>query len=160
MLDVLISFRTAYLDVTGDAETRIVTSQKAIAIKYAKGFLFFDIISSVPFDLILLMLSCDSVNGANRLLRSPKALKIIRLVRLLRLLRISRLQVFLRKVNDVLQINPGLLRLLRFIFLVCLAFHCKPPTPRRASSALLIVTSYYWHMVSRAHVYLTVVLGR
>lgn len=102
MIDVPITFRTAFLDKKPDTgEVELVTDWIAIARRYAKGVLFIDIVSSIPFDLILLSF-CDGQGniGPNGVFRSPKMLKLIRLVRLVRLLRMSRMRVFLMKVQS------------------------------------------------------------
>eukprot|EP00281_Chroomonas_sp_CCMP1168_P023902 CAMPEP_0206224718 /NCGR_PEP_ID=MMETSP0047_2-20121206/7173_1 /ASSEMBLY_ACC=CAM_ASM_000192 /TAXON_ID=195065 /ORGANISM="Chroomonas mesostigmatica_cf, Strain CCMP1168" /LENGTH=885 /DNA_ID=CAMNT_0053647689 /DNA_START=105 /DNA_END=2759 /DNA_ORIENTATION=+ len=124
MMDVLVSFRTAFY--AGRLGAELITDWKAIALRYAKGFLIIDLASSLPYDLILLS-SCDFVsriNGANRILRSPKLLKIIRLVRKCGCsVRIARLRVFLQKMRDVLHLNPGVVRLCQFIFTVVIIAH-------------------------------------
>uniref|UniRef100_A0A7S4U7Y4 Cyclic nucleotide-binding domain-containing protein n=1 Tax=Guillardia theta TaxID=55529 RepID=A0A7S4U7Y4_GUITH len=125
MIDVPVTFRTAFLDKKPDTgEVELVTNWMAIARRYAKGVLFIDIVSSIPFDLILLSF-CDGQGniGPNGVFRSPKMLKLIRLVRLVRLLRMSRMRVFLMKIKDRLSINPGLLRLLQFIALMLIILH-------------------------------------
>ena len=64
LFDVLVTFRTVI-----DEGTHLITDSVQVAKKYAKGFLFIDIVSSLPYDLILLSVCASAVNGANRLLR-------------------------------------------------------------------------------------------
>ncbi len=95
LTDIIMGFRTAYLDDVSKnkgIDTVLITDWKLIAIRYMKGFFFFDIISSLPLELILLSV-CETMGGAQKVLRAPGALKVLRFVRILRLLRITRLQV-------------------------------------------------------------------
>jgi len=118
LMDVFVSFRTAFW-VSG----KLVVDQKLIAKRYARSWLAVDLVSSLPYDLILLSVCSSSVNGANRLLRYPKLLKLFKLVRVIRLLKISRLKVFLQRMRDVLHLNPGIVRLTTFLMGVLVTAH-------------------------------------
>ena len=124
--DMILNLRTAFFESSkASNEPVVVTSSTRIIVQYASGFLWIDLISSIPFDLILLVFCRDGNDTGEQsaLLRSPKVLKLIRLVRVLRLLRISRLKKFFSKIRDLLKINPGVLRLIQFISAVVLLAH-------------------------------------
>jgi hypothetical protein len=101
LTDMILTFRTAYFEERSKADAQearvIITDPKMIAIRYFRGFFVIDLLSSFPLDLVLLT-TCESVDGAQKLLRGPSALKIIRLVRVLRLMRVNKLRIFMSKV--------------------------------------------------------------
>lgn len=80
LVDMILSFRTAYLAPDGEP----VTNPGDIAIRYLKGSFLIDLCSTVPVDLIMLL-----VGGTGGLLRSTKLLRTLRLLRLARLLKLS-----------------------------------------------------------------------
>lgn len=80
-LDVVLSFFVGFHNQAGVYENQ----PRAIAIHYLKGWFTLDLLSSVPFDLIVR----SALSGSG--LRSIKLLRILRLIRLLKLLRLVRL---------------------------------------------------------------------
>ena len=45
LFDILVNFRTAVLSDEGD----LITESKDVAVRYAKGWLVFDVLAGVPF---------------------------------------------------------------------------------------------------------------
>lgn len=82
LMDMIVSFRTAYLAPDGEP----VTNPADIAIRYLKGSFLVDLCSTVPVDLIMLL-----VGGPGGLLRSTKLLRTLRLLRLARLMKLSKI---------------------------------------------------------------------
>ena len=85
---------------------------------YMKTWLFVDIASIIPFDLILLI---GGVNGVTRIARIGKLYKIIRMTRMVRMLKIVKERNKLVKyLNEMLKIGVGFERLLfmMIIFMV------------------------------------------
>ena len=126
MMDILVTFRTAFFLDNAKAgpgdEHKLISDWKLISLRYLKSFFIIDVSSSLPMDLILLN-ACGSIGGAQKLIRGPIALKVVRMIRVLKLVRITRLRIFLNKVRDILHIHPGVLRVIRFVFVVMLALH-------------------------------------
>eukprot|EP00290_Baffinella_frigidus_P019118 CAMPEP_0180198636 /NCGR_PEP_ID=MMETSP0987-20121128/5286_1 /TAXON_ID=697907 /ORGANISM="non described non described, Strain CCMP2293" /LENGTH=945 /DNA_ID=CAMNT_0022153677 /DNA_START=48 /DNA_END=2883 /DNA_ORIENTATION=- len=126
MIDFVMNLRTAYYD--RDVKNMLVTGQWKIFVNYAKGFLLFDLVASIPIDLIMLH-ACDDNAGsttsieANTILRAPGMLKKLRLVRVVRLLRMNRIKRLFDGFKDTFHINPGVLRLVLFTFIVLLCAH-------------------------------------
>lgn len=69
----------------------IILDKKTIAITYLRGWLMIDLISSIPFDLILLfaqgVAECD---GQSNYFKASRAIKFLRMGKLLSLLRVTR----------------------------------------------------------------------
>ena len=88
-----------------------------MASEYLKTWFFIDLISVIPFDLIMM------INGANknaRFTRIGKFYKIIRMIKMVRLLKIARVRNNLVKnISEVLKIGVGFERLL-LLFVVFL----------------------------------------
>lgn len=80
LIDISLTFISADFD---EEEFRDIEDHKEIAVRYLKGWFIIDLISIVPFDLIL--------HTNQNILKSLRISRLIKLYRLLRLLRVSRL---------------------------------------------------------------------
>jgi hyperpolarization activated cyclic nucleotide-gated potassium channel 2 len=60
-----------------------ILSRKRIAIQYCKGWFVFDVVSSVPLDLMIMQQS-------STVMKLPRVLRLIRIFRLVKVLRLSR----------------------------------------------------------------------
>ena len=106
-IDILVQMNTMYFDPKG----RKVYSRKRIFAHYARTWLFVDVISILPFELILFLLNEHSVDQSQARL---KAIRFIRLLRLLKLLRVLRgLRIFARW-EARLTLNHALLSLQKY----------------------------------------------
>lgn len=118
MLDILITLNSAY----EERANLIVYDRKKIAIRYIKSWLMFDLFACIPFQLFM----NEDESQYNRLVRLARIPRIYRLVRIIRLLRVFRLvksQGFFNKVSNLLKMNAGILRLLKFSVSVILIVH-------------------------------------
>jgi len=88
-IDLLLNFNTGY--IRGD---QIVMERKAICKEYFRFFFWVDLLSTVPFDLILV-----SAAGAFSFLRVGKASKVFKVLRYLKFMRLSRLLRTVSLVN-------------------------------------------------------------
>ena len=84
-VDILINFRTAFV-VAGGVEVLVDTPHK-IASRYCRGFFVVDVVSTIPWDLLL----ASGPLHATRLLQATKIAKLSRFLRALKLIRILRL---------------------------------------------------------------------
>ena len=82
VVDLIITFFTTYTD----SDNQEVTSHKRIAIRYLKGWFIVDIISCLPFDVMISGQS--SFNILPRILRVSRIYKLIRLLRILKILKL------------------------------------------------------------------------
>lgn len=115
-IDILVQMNTMYFDPRG----RKVYSRKRIFAHYARTWLFVDVISILPFELILFLLNEHSVDQSQARL---KAIRFIRLLRLLKLLRVLRgLRIFARW-EARLTLNYALLSLQKYFLTLLIAAH-------------------------------------
>jgi len=119
LLDVLLAFRTAYLDKRGV----IVWDPQKIAKHYLTTAFLTDIISSFPFDRVA---QAVSYNNAS-ILRSTKLLRMMRLTRILKLLRFTTYLKFIDRRETILQsefqINDAFTSILKMALPVMLLGH-------------------------------------
>ena len=47
--DILLNFRTTFVNNKGE----VITSSKSIALNYAKGWFFLDLIAALPFEIFI-----------------------------------------------------------------------------------------------------------
>jgi hyperpolarization activated cyclic nucleotide-gated potassium channel 2 len=103
MLDIFLNFRTGIVEVeSGDA---LVIKPSIIALKYIRGFFFIDLVSTVPWDVIV-------VNGAVGLMRLVKATKVVKLVRIMRVLKLVRVLRILKAPAIIKQLEEIVGRML------------------------------------------------
>ena len=106
LLDIVLNFYTGYDD------GGFVVMDPAIARrKYLTTWFGFDLISSFPFDIIILTTSDSAIS------------LYLRLPRLLRLLRLPRLFRYLYKYQDSFTINGSALRMLKLVFFILFFAH-------------------------------------
>ena len=112
-IDIILNFMTGYYD---DQEL-LVTDVGLIAKNYVRGWFPIDFVSTVPFDLL-----AEVVLGSS----GSSAFKIIKIIRLLRLLKLARLKKLAKIVNDIeeaINMNAAMVRLLRLLFNIVFVSH-------------------------------------
>ena len=121
--DIGITFFSAYVNAEGEMEVKRVT----IACNYLKGWFWVDVLASMPFSLIDYF-SPDSqgpsgnYNRLVRVMRLPRLYKLLRLARMIKTAKVSNSD-FVEKMQDYLNINSRLYKLLRFLLLVAACVH-------------------------------------
>mmetsp|Transcript_33777 Transcript_33777/g.38926 ORF Transcript_33777/g.38926 Transcript_33777/m.38926 type:complete len:145 (-) Transcript_33777:1719-2153(-) len=103
MLDIIITFRTTFIDSSGGDE---ITKPKQIAKIYLKGRFWIDFLSAVPFDSI--------VQGDG-----SEILKLLGLLKIVRVTRITRIINFMSIKDDMKMV----LKLLKLVFFLVLYIH-------------------------------------
>ncbi|TYZ57640.1 hypothetical protein PybrP1_003392 [[Pythium] brassicae (nom. inval.)] len=124
-LDIIIQFSTP-IAPTAD-ETKYITNRKLIALSYARGWLFFDVLACLPFDQILLLINNVEGTGTGNLniLGLLKAMRAPRLLRLVRLLRVAKLFKIRPELRRWLQYSrhANLVRLVRLVLIFLVINH-------------------------------------
>jgi hypothetical protein len=90
-----------------------------IAANYLTGWFMIDLISIIPFDLILM--TSGSFNRIARFARIGKLYKLIKMFRMAKVLKIAKIKnKFMKNMFEMLKINVGLerLMLLSIVFLL------------------------------------------
>ena len=106
-IDIVLTFFTAYYD---EAKCRVIDDQREIAKNYLRSWFFIDLLTVIPFGLIL------GKDGGN-----VKLFRIYRITRLLRLLRVAKIGRISNKSHDALKI--GIFRILKFCIIVLFLIH-------------------------------------
>jgi hypothetical protein len=107
-LDIRFNLRTTFREFGSEVRDR-----HRIAKRYRRGMFPWDLLSTVPFDLLLLPWASLAVGG----------LPVLLLLRLLRLGRVIRLQVILRRWQRSRSTNTGYVRITRLLAVVFLLVH-------------------------------------
>lgn len=121
ILDIIVTFRTAYVE-DRHHRPKLITDPCRIAWNYIRGVLILDIMASIPYE-VLMLLVCEDLSDANGLMRGPKVMKLLKVARIMRIMRINKLKQFLSKLRDILRLNPGVMKLSMFLSLVLMAHH-------------------------------------
>ncbi len=86
-VDIWLNFRTAQYDSKG----HLVTDRRVLAKQYLSGWFFLDVLSVVPFDLIIDEWSTmTSMVKTVRIARVAKIMRLLKGYRMLRLIRLPR----------------------------------------------------------------------
>lgn len=89
--DILINFVSAYHDPTSKC---LVCNPKRIAMRYLKGYFFFDFLATIPFNYILSSSNGNLVlNKIGKLGRLPRMVRFLKAIRLLKLLRVYKVRI-------------------------------------------------------------------
>ncbi len=107
-LDIRLNFRTTFREYGSE-----VREPSRISSRYRRGMLPWDLISTLPFDVLLLPWAGLALGG----------LPVVLLLRLLRLGRVIRLQVIFRRWQRSRTTNAGYLRISRLLVVVFLLIH-------------------------------------
>lgn len=99
--DIIINFRTGYIDPKTDT---LIMDTSRISANYIKGRFWVDLVASIPFEFLTVILSTDR-------------LKIIGMLKLVRLMRLGRMVTFL-KANKSFKLSIILIQLLFILILV------------------------------------------
>ena len=115
LFDILINFNTSYYEVNSSTQDNIlITDRKLITKKYMKTWFAFDLLSSIPFSLII----TSTVRITSTLIKFSKIPKLYRLLKMFRFMKMSK---YLKKVNLIQKIisyfnfNFGMTKLISFL---------------------------------------------
>ena len=112
MSDIVVNFFTGYFRTVKETqEQQLVLSQPTVALHYLRTWFPFDIVASLPVDLMLLLQV------------SPKVLLYMRFPRMLRLLRLPRLFRYMKRWEEYIGLSKEVLRLCKTIFLLFVFAH-------------------------------------
>jgi hypothetical protein len=115
-VDILITFNTSYTDTSTEL---VIVDRKLIAVKYLRGWFTVDLLSTVPFDLIL----NQFMENGNENLASIRLIRMLRLFRLFKLSRLLKMDEILGEVG----LSPSavsLLVLMLQIFFIAHLYAC------------------------------------
>eukprot|EP00753_Platysulcus_tardus_P013660 PLAT3821.3.p1 GENE.PLAT3821.3~~PLAT3821.3.p1 ORF type:complete len:1960 (+),score=909.62 PLAT3821.3:67-5946(+) len=115
LADMVANFHTAFFDEVG----QLVVSLPVIRRRYLRSWFTADLLSTVPFDLIVDL----AVGSGSEGLRSLKLFRSIRMVRLFRLARLVKLSKLWGDFENKLSVSPAVLRLLKLGFQVFFITH-------------------------------------
>jgi CRP-like cAMP-binding protein len=116
MIDVVLSFFTAY-----EVDNTVVVDPRKIAWHYLTGWFVIDFVASFPISLFLPSVG-SSLRGV-RLLRLPRMLKLLKVLRLLRVARVIRASRYMRMIQQYVNLNPAIMRLVVFLCAFMLFVH-------------------------------------
>lgn len=98
--DLVVAFNTSFISTSGMR----VTSRSAIANRYLRSWFLIDAPSSVPVEIIELIISASEGNTAVTPSYLP-AFRLLRLLRLVRILRLLKLGSYVSRLEEQLDIN-------------------------------------------------------
>ena len=113
IVDIFLNFATP---VYSSQHARMVWTHSEIALEYARFWLWIDVVSVIPFDIIALL-------GNDQELGKLAGLSVLRLLRLAKLLRIFRASRILRRWESAISISHNRVQLAKFAFTIVLLAH-------------------------------------
>jgi hypothetical protein len=102
----------------------MVDDRKMIAKRYLKGWFIIDMVSIIPFDVLL---QASFEKNYNFLIRFAKLGRLYKLIKLTRLLKLAKVVKesgkFMKVFSDELKVNPSIERLCFFILVLLMLCH-------------------------------------
>eukprot|EP01038_Epipyxis_sp_PR26KG_P011450 gene11450-15340_t len=117
MMDIVLSFRTAYEDINANAFVIVPTR---VCSHYIGSWFLIDVLSGVPIDSLLQTLF---VSFSSNSLASIKLLKIFRFARLLKFFRLLNIQKYLNKIENLTGVSPALFDMFKLFVEVFIIAH-------------------------------------
>ena len=108
-LDLAVNFRTGFIDPAGSA-TEVVTEPRRIAKHYLLGWFTFDLISSLPFELIFRTYLGSGGGGASAQASNAKLLKVGRTLKALKAVRFNKLLKMGRRGSSTASLLAGVIK--------------------------------------------------
>ncbi|OQR96174.1 cyclic nucleotide-binding protein [Achlya hypogyna] len=120
-IDILLSFRTGYFDDEG----HLTMNTRQIAERYLKGWFWIDLVSTFPIGSVAEALtpSASMTNSTSTSYQNLKLIRFMRLARLLKLVRLLKLNRSVSSFENVLDLSPAAIRLLKLFVQVCFIAH-------------------------------------
>ncbi|DAZ92480.1 TPA: hypothetical protein N0F65_012710, partial [Lagenidium giganteum] len=116
-LDIIVHLQTPYFDVH---RGELVCSRRQIARNYARGWLAFDVIVTVPWDLLLTIFHINQATGATKWTRTLRIVRVSRAAKLLRVLQFDRLFEF---CEDRLGLSRNHIVVVQLLMIILLVAH-------------------------------------
>ncbi|XP_066925521.1 potassium/sodium hyperpolarization-activated cyclic nucleotide-gated channel 1-like [Clytia hemisphaerica] len=127
MLDIVFNFRTGYRKDEPGHFISFVLQPKKIAKNYFKSWFLIDLISSFPFDNIILLISGGNTDsyglGVKSAFRGFKFLRLVKLLSLLKLLRLSRVMRYVSKYEDFYNLTASVIRYIKLVCMMLMVAH-------------------------------------
>lgn len=127
MLDIVFNFRTGYRKDEPGHLISFVLQPKKIAKNYFKSWFLIDLISSFPFDNIILLISGGNTDsyglGVKSAFRGFKFLRLVKLLSLLKLLRLSRVMRYVSKYEDFYNLTASVIRYIKLVCMMLMVAH-------------------------------------
>lgn len=115
-IDIMVNFVSQINNEDGVA----VTSRKGIAARYLRGWFLIDLLSTIPVDLFVSIFGDGTAAASFKLLR---VLRLARLLKLVRLIKLGRLLDNMEELQDMLTLNPALVRLFKLLLEIMFLGH-------------------------------------
>lgn len=116
LLDINLNFLTTYEFLNARGEREFEVRRGIIAWRYFCSWFPFDLITSVPVEPILYFLGHEDSEDVG-------IFRMLRLGRLLKLARIWRLGIFVKKIKELLDLNPALVRMVELLSIFTVLAH-------------------------------------
>jgi CRP-like cAMP-binding protein len=105
-VDIILNFFTAYFDDEG----KLISERWPVIRSYLRSWFFIDFFATFPIDAVITAANQGEGGGTNG---SARLLKILRLFRLFKLFRLLKLGSFFGKYEEMITINPAIIKLLK-----------------------------------------------
>ncbi len=104
----------------------VIMNIVSIAKRYLRFWFWVDILSTLPIENIV-QASFDhkvETNNTLKLVSVAKFAKLVKMIRLVRLLRIAKLEILIKKLAALLDLNTAISRLTKILIYITLNSHC------------------------------------
>eukprot|EP00500_Bicosoecida_sp_ms1_P000160 CAMPEP_0203810142 /NCGR_PEP_ID=MMETSP0115-20131106/2759_1 /ASSEMBLY_ACC=CAM_ASM_000227 /TAXON_ID=33651 /ORGANISM="Bicosoecid sp, Strain ms1" /LENGTH=1752 /DNA_ID=CAMNT_0050718925 /DNA_START=358 /DNA_END=5612 /DNA_ORIENTATION=- len=114
--DIAINF----VAQVNDEDGLVVRKRSLVAGRYLRGWFTIDLLSTIPVDLFVSWFGDSTAAKSFKLLR---VLRLARLLKLVRLIKLGRLLDNMEELQDMLTLNPALVRLMKLLLQIVFLGH-------------------------------------
>ena len=114
LIDIVVTFNTAFFD---ENKLLMVTDKCTIAKQYIRFWFWLDLLSIIPFDLIISHTSNGDMGNVAKISRVSKLYKMVRMLRMIKMIRIFKdRKKIMANLDKAMNTNAGSERILFYLF--------------------------------------------
>jgi len=122
LMDLVLQFFLMYPVITARGSMLWINDPSAIALHYIQSWFLIDLVSVIPFDLLLTLVDHGSSNGHSTTHRY-RIIKVIRALRLLKLMRVLRASRIAKRWQNDFSISQQKLTMFKFLIILIISGH-------------------------------------
>ncbi|XP_022109179.1 potassium/sodium hyperpolarization-activated cyclic nucleotide-gated channel 2-like [Acanthaster planci] len=120
LIDIILNFVTGIVDHKNED---VILLRKRIALKYIRTWFFPDFISSFPFDYIYIFIQGTTDYQSSSTALTLRVFRLAKILGILRLLRLARLMRYINKLEEILNIEGAVIRIVNLTLLMIVVAH-------------------------------------
>ncbi|XP_038044922.1 potassium/sodium hyperpolarization-activated cyclic nucleotide-gated channel 4-like [Patiria miniata] len=120
LIDICLNFLTGIVDHQNE---NVILMRRRIALRYLRSWFFPDFISSFPFDYIYIFMQGTTDYKASSTSLTLRVFRLAKILGILRLLRLARLMRYVHKLEEILNVEGAVIRIVNLTLVMLVVIH-------------------------------------